>query len=272
MNIFFKIFIYIFGGKKNNFSVIIKRFAVFFILPSFAVLVFYAGTNLPESFGKTHFIVGFDHKKVNESKDCPADSKLSKAGGCKTENSSVGTLEDFLAACKTNVKYALFSPSDSVLEILKYLIDHEKTSIRMAAFMLTDYEIIKSLISARARGLDVEIVFDPKAVKHYNNKKIRLLKSKGAKIFVYRPVSKDPSCQSIEENMSNIMHHKFIVFGNNIFGKNILWTGSFNFTYSAHKCNQENVLITEDTDLVSRYAKQFDYMREKLCYSYAHKK
>lgn len=237
----------------------IKKILIFSsILISIIFLYSFSDVVLPESFGKTHFIIGADNKKIVAT---------SASNGQKL----VG-LEDFLSCFKNSGKYVLFAPDDNILEVITHLIEHEKTSIRMAAFLLTDYEIIKYLLAAKDRGVDVEIVFDSKAVQGYHAKKVRLLKNKGVKIFVYKPLTHNRHGDKAEENISNIMHNKFIVFGNNIFGKSLLWTGSFNFTYSAHKWNQENVVILDDADMIKKFVNRFDYIKNEHCYAYGARK
>lgn len=237
----------------------VKKIIIFSsLLVSLVFLYTFSDVILPESFGKTHFIVGQDNKKIEVSK--------------VATKTKVVCLEDFLSTCKNCGKYVLFAPDDNILEVLTHLMEHEKTSIRMAAFLLTDYEIIKQLMAARDRGVDVEIVFDTKAVANYHAKKVRLLKNKGVKIFVYKQLTHNSHGEKAEDNISNIMHNKFIVFGNNIFGKSLLWTGSFNFTYSAHKWNQENVVIFDDADMIVKFINRFDYLKKERCYAYGNRR
>jgi len=232
-----------------------KRSLLLNIIFSFLCLNLFSNINLPESFGKTNFIVGLDSKTIiNKS------HKSHKSHGKSCAKNSI---EEILKPGKHGIRQALFAPDDKVLEALISLIDKEKTSIRMAAFLLTDYNIVKALLDANLRGVQVEIVFDSSAVQKRNIKRTRLLKGRGVKIFVYKAPSKYAN-----KNMSNIMHNKFIVFGENIFGKSLLWTGSFNFTYSAHKCNQENVVILDDQKMISKFIKRFDYLKNKCCYAY----
>lgn len=228
----------------------IKKFLSLFVL--FLFMPSISEINIPDSFGKTHFIVGLDPKKV----------VTQTQGHCKC------SLDKFVESCKSGVRQALFAPDDNILEILTYLISSEKTSIRMAAFLLTDYKIVESLIQSRGRGVDIEIVFDPKAVKFSNSRRARLLKGKGIKVFVYKPKERVIKGPRAEDNVSNIMHNKFIVFGNNIAGKSLLWTGSFNFTYSAHEFNQENVVVFDDFDLVKKFSVRFDYLKNECSYQF----
>ena len=209
-----------------------------------------SSVSLPESFGKTHFVVGVDSQDLIK----------------KSHVESAKSVEDILKPTEHGIHQVLFAPDDNVLDMLKQLIGKEQTSIRMAAFLLTDYEIVKSIMQAKARGIIVEIVFDANGIKKRCAKIAHMLRGKGIDIFVY----KAPKCR--QANLSNIMHNKFIVFGENIFGKSLLWTGSFNFTYSAHKVNQENVLILDDADLIKKYINRFDHMRNNLCYVFRNRR
>jgi phosphatidylserine/phosphatidylglycerophosphate/cardiolipin synthase-like enzyme len=55
------------------------------------------------------------------------------------------------------------------------------------------------------------------------------------------------------------MHHKFALFDNET-----LLNGSFNWTRSASDVNQENILITQDAELVEKFSRQFDYLQTSL--------
>jgi phosphatidylserine/phosphatidylglycerophosphate/cardiolipin synthase-like enzyme len=59
------------------------------------------------------------------------------------------------------------------------------------------------------------------------------------------------------------MHHKFVIFGNNIGGKSLLWTGSYNFTKSATMNNQENVLVLDEIHLIEKYGRQFELIKQR---------
>ena len=48
------------------------------------------------------------------------------------------------------------------------------------------------------------------------------------------------------------MHHKFVVFDGDL-----LATGSYNWTRSAARYNRENVLVTSEPRLVSRFDAEF---------------
>ena len=127
-------------------------------------------------------------------------------------------------------KQAFFSPDDNVQEILVQLIDQEQTSIKIAIFSFTDGKIAQALVDARRRGVKVEVIVDVTGIKDKFSK-IEWLKSNGITVIVY-----DPKNTSI---YNDIMHHKFVVFGKNVGGKSLLWTGSYNFTKSVTLKNKK---------------------------------
>jgi phosphatidylserine/phosphatidylglycerophosphate/cardiolipin synthase-like enzyme len=55
------------------------------------------------------------------------------------------------------------------------------------------------------------------------------------------------------------MHHKF-----GIIDSRIVFTGSFNWTYTATKHNQENLLITTNVDIVGQYSEQFEELWKEM--------
>ena len=143
------------------------------------------------------------------------------------------------------VKKALFSPDDSIKKVLIGLIHAEQEHIYVAIFSLTDIEIVQALIQAHHRGVAVEIVADTSCLK-YSGSKIVKLHEAGINVRNF------PT-----EDSKALMHNKFVVFTKNLNNQPILWTGSFNFTYSASRFNQENVLILQDADLAQDYINHF---------------
>ena len=55
------------------------------------------------------------------------------------------------------------------------------------------------------------------------------------------------------------MHHKFAIFDNKT-----LLTGSYNWTRSAARNNEENFIVTADRLLVQRFDSEFEQLWQKL--------
>lgn len=228
--------------KKCIFYVIISTIFIF------SLYIF--SINLPEAFGKKQFIIGVDTQEIV------------KRAAITTNIKSVKPSE--------GIRQILFAPDDDILAVLIELIAKEKKSIRLAAFLLTDQQVANALLEAKARGVEVEIIFDQKSVKSRGCVKIaKSLAKKGIRIFVYKPLEDKKLSSNKTFNLSNLMHNKFIIFSDNtMLQKSLVWTGSFNFTYSARKTNQENVIILDDAYAVQKFTERFDYLKNKFCYRY----
>jgi phosphatidylserine/phosphatidylglycerophosphate/cardiolipin synthase-like enzyme len=204
-----------------------------------------AEENSEATFGKTHFIVGYTE-----------DKKPAEESGDNKEQPTQEIRQDipYNLVCNDCVKCVYFSPDDNVRSVLLYLIEQETKYIQIAMFNFTERKLAQALIDAHARGVEIEVVVDPSNV--YNPYgKLSLLHQGGVKLFVYNP-------RSMQKNVPSLMHNKFVVFGNNILGKSLVCTGSFNFTRAAHHSNQENVLILDDSTIVTRYGKKFEQLKE----------
>jgi phosphatidylserine/phosphatidylglycerophosphate/cardiolipin synthase-like enzyme len=148
---------------------------------------------------------------------------------------------------------ALFSPED---KITSHLISHIKTAkshIYAAVYFITDKKIADALIDAKKqRNLDVQIVTDQVSIIDTFGKG-QYLRQNGIDLFIYKP-------QSNQKKRPPLMHNKFAIIDNKI------WTGSFNWTVSANRRNQENVLLSDDPNLLERYIKQFEILKKRCIY------
>lgn len=189
-------------------------------------------------FGKTHFIVGMK----------PADYvQKSQQSGAAAEKQHVAH-----AAHTTEV---FFSPDDDVQAVLLDLINKEQKSLKIAIFIFTDDALARAVIAAKHRGVIVELIVDPSKMKERYSK-IGLLQKEGVSIFEYNP-------DHNKDKRSNIMHHKFIIFGSSGSQSSFVWTGSFNFTQSAGKRNQENAIILHDPEVIKKFSLQYELLKTR---------
>lgn len=202
---------------------------------SFSTILF-CSPDLPESFGKTNFIIGADSSFVRKEKK---DFYLQRALHVQHNDASIAR--------------GFFAPDDDVRDLLLNLIDAEQKSIYIAAFLLTDATVSRALLTAKNRGVDVQLVTDQFCCKSRHGR-VGVLHDGGIDVLVYFG-------EQSGNNMSDIMHHKFIVFGKNLRGRAIVWTGSLNFTNSARLKNQENVILLDHENVVEQYAKHFEILK-----------
>jgi phospholipase D len=113
-------------------------------------------------------------------------------------------------------------------------INQANKSIYVQAYGFTHPDIIHSLIEAKKRNVNVEIILDS---SNFSKKKLLLIKElEEAGIKIYKA------------KVSGIAHNKIMIID-----KNKVLTGSFNFTKSADTRNAENVLVIKDRQLVKKY-------------------
>jgi phosphatidylserine/phosphatidylglycerophosphate/cardiolipin synthase-like enzyme len=184
-------------------------------------------------FGKTHFIAGTNSDQIQ-----PVVSETITKSQPVPPTISV-----------------FFSPDDDVNKALLDLINKETKSIKIAVFVFTDPQIADAVMAAQQRGVQIEVIIDPSHLKDRYSK-IALLQKQKIVVFEYNP-------DYIKDKRSNLMHHKFAVFGCEDLNSACVWTGSFNFTQAAGKRNQENALIIADARTVKQYLDQFEKMKKR---------
>ncbi len=136
------------------------------------------------------------------------------------------------------VSRCYFSPGNHCRNAVNERIRKARERIRICVFTISDDAISQEIIAAHERGVKVEVMTDNDKMDDEGSDVWRLKK---AGITVY--IDRTP----------NHMHHKFAVVDS-------FWllSGSFNWTRSASRYNQENVLVTNDRAAVAAYEKEFE--------------
>jgi phosphatidylserine/phosphatidylglycerophosphate/cardiolipin synthase-like enzyme len=194
--------------------------------------------------GKTHFIAG-----------CADSDQIRSVEPPISQTSASSVVVPFNLISGDQIKAVFFSPDDRVHEVLSYLISQEKQHIRVAMFAFTDKMIAQNLIAAKRRGVRVELITDASSVYGKYNK-CSLLADGNIILYVYNP-------QRAEQPLQGVMHNKFFLFQDNILGRSIVWTGSFNATGAACKANRENVVVSEERVYAEKFLQEFE--RLKMC-------
>lgn len=166
----------------------------------------------------------------------------------------------YLYSTKINPKsLAFFSPDDDPQSKLVNLINQTKYKIQVAIYALTNKKIAQALIEATKRGVKIELITDQSAF-NMRTEKISSFKNSGIEVFVFS--------QGLTKKMRPLMHNKFAIFelDDKEENKNInkwIWTGSFNWTVSANRMNQENVILTSNKKIYAKYKKQFEILKRR---------
>ena len=124
---------------------------------------------------------------------------------------------------------------------LKELLECAEKSIDVCMFVLSCAVLLDALIEAHRKGVTVRIVCDNMKISGSAYK----ITEAGLDVRV--------------DNSPSMMHHKFLVID-----KEILLTGSYNWTASGAAYNRENVFITDEKYVVDQYTGEFEKLWVKF--------
>ncbi len=118
-----------------------------------------------------------------------------------------------------------FSPEGSAQQLVLRTLDDARETIRLMGYSFTSPEVVKSLVAAKRRGVDVRVVVDDKGNR-----------SKASQAAMNVVVNAGIPLRT--NSQYKIMHDKVIITD----GQNVE-LGSFNYTRSAAESNSENALV-----------------------------
>ena len=133
------------------------------------------------------------------------------------------------------------SPDGGAEALVLRTIGSARSSIRMAAFSFTSSKIVKSLVAAKRRGVDIQIVVDDGKGCEDNATRsaMNLLVNAGIPL---RTVG-----------VYKLHHDKYIIVD-----RKHVETGSFNYTRAAAEGNSENVVVIwNDEENAARYLRHW---------------
>jgi phosphatidylserine/phosphatidylglycerophosphate/cardiolipin synthase-like enzyme len=136
-----------------------------------------------------------------------------------------------------------FSPNDGVSRRLVEVTNEAEQSVVFMASNFTSDPLSEALLLARLRGVAVSGIMDADNAINDTGSDYRLLLEAGIPVML----DKDPGD----------MHHKVFIIDNAI-----VVLGSYNFTASAEKRNDENLLIIHDPVLAARFLKEYQRLIE----------
>src|SRR5262245_36862951 len=108
------------------------------------------------SFGKTHFILGYDGSldqstQVEQPKQKKRNTELETSDG------------------DWQIPNVFFTPDDNVRQALIHYIAQEQVALRIAVFVFTDKQIAQALIDAHRRRVRVELITDSAGLRDRGN-------------------------------------------------------------------------------------------------------
>ena len=147
-----------------------------------------------------------------------------------------------------------FSPQGKCAAHILREIEQAKKELLVAVYAFTSDDLAGALVQAKKRGVSVQVVVDREfdaenqksKGKFFDAQKIPLRRVSGAKM-------------KAQEKDAGLMHQKFAVID-----RKIVFTGSYNWTYSAENFNDENLLVFRDAGpLAEEYRKAFFRLWER---------
>ncbi|WP_241576724.1 phospholipase D family protein [Rosenbergiella collisarenosi] len=133
-----------------------------------------------------------------------------------------------------------FSPEGTAKSVVLRAIGSAQSSIHMMAYSFTAPDIMRELVKAHQRGVDIKIVVDEKGNTAKNS------------IAAMNYIVNNGISLKVDSDFK-IQHDKVII----VDGKTVE-LGSFNFTVSAERYNSENALVIYDnTELANVYDKHW---------------
>ena len=137
-----------------------------------------------------------------------------------------------------------FSPGQACREAIQSVIRSAVHILRICVFTISDDHITKEIIAAHHKGVDVRVLTDnPKLYDKGSD--IEQLAGEGIAVRV--------------DETNKHMHHKFAVAD-----KAQVITGSYNWTRSAARVNEENLLLTDEPKTIRAYTKEFDQLWSEM--------
>jgi len=121
-----------------------------------------------------------------------------------------------------------FSPEGSALQLVMNTIGSARQSIRLMGYSFTSPDVVKALVAAHRRGVDVKIVLDDRG----NHSKASVA---AMNIIVNAGIP-------LRTNGHYVIQHDKIF----VVDQQTVESGSFNWTMSAARKNSENALVIHD--------------------------
>jgi len=129
--------------------------------------------------------------------------------------------------------HVYFSPNGGCTAAIIDTINKSKTEILVQAYIFTSEPIGKALLDAHKRGVKVFVILD-KSQKKDGYSSVTFFANQGIPTYI--------------DSYHARAHDKVMIID-----KEVVITGSFNFSKSAETQNSENVLIIKSTELASLY-------------------
>jgi len=139
--------------------------------------------------------------------------------------------------------HVYFSPDGGCTAAIVKQIDNATMEVLVQAYSFTSAPIAKALVNAKKRAVNVEVIVDKSQRKEP--------KKQGAS-YTSATFLANMKVPTYIDDAHSIAHNKIIIID-----KQIVITGSFNFSKAAEEKNAENLLILKNSELAGIYIDNF---------------
>ncbi len=136
-----------------------------------------------------------------------------------------------------------FAPEDHAMEHVIAAVQQAKKSIRFMAFSFTDQDLGQALIARAKAGVEVSGVVEKRG-SDTEYCQMAPLRQAGLEVLT--------------DGNPYVMHHKVLIID-----EEVVVTGSFNYSGSADRDNDENVLIIHNADIARLYLEEYQRVRQR---------
>lgn len=145
---------------------------------------------------------------------------------------------------------AYFSPG--IKDVFIKFIHDEQEKLEGAWYRFTLYKAAQAIVEGiKTRNIAVTLAVNRDYTSDFCSP-LKLIIDGGGKVF-----KKNKGRASAQQEEYEHLHHKFMIFHNNVSNKKLLWTGSFNATGQANVNNFENVIIIDDPVTIAKFQTEF---------------
>lgn len=131
-----------------------------------------------------------------------------------------------------------FSPDDGTAAHLVDLVDGAQESVYILAYSFTSNDLARAVLGRMKAGVEVAAVFEESQVESNTGGEFENFRSQGLDV-------------RLDGNPRN-MHDKVLIID-----RQIVVTGSYNFSSNAERTNDENTLVIYSPEIAARYLEEF---------------
>jgi phosphatidylserine/phosphatidylglycerophosphate/cardiolipin synthase-like enzyme len=176
---------------------------------------------------------------VQEAPSAPNDQGQVQVSVSKVKSSLTSAEVDNF---EKNVEWAFTREKDHPEKLLVNTIEAAKSEIDVMIYSITQDNVIKAILDAKKRGVNVRIITDQEQAQNRSQAEdLRKLATAGISVKV--------------KKSKGLMHIKSVVVD-----RKVVTTGSFNFTNAASTVNNEVLVVIHDEVMATSWANEFEDM------------